>query len=267
MVNQVTNGWQESSRLFFDERAGQLGSDIGLNELCYVSGRDPRLWSDEQLYTNMLDSILTQVGADKSSSLLEVGCASGFLAWGLAPRVGRYLGLDVAPRAIGIAKKLGLQRAEFRVADGTKLPLTSSSVDAAICYDVFTNFPSLDIGEEIIREMLRVVKPGGRVLIGSIPDGAKREQYEHRVAKVAQDLDSRYGPSPKAPDVPALGLLGRLRRWLNPVEARIVCYYFNRADFLRLGEKLGAGVELADIHSMNPYVGFRFNAIFTKHGK
>lgn len=258
--------WQDSSRVFFDLRAAQV-KELKLSDLCYVSGREPRLWSDERLYADMIDSILDQSGASKESSLLEVGCASGFLAWGLAPRVGQYLGLDVAPRAINIAKKLDLPGAEFRVADGTKLPIADNVFDSAICYDVFTNFPNFTIGEAIIREMLRVVKPGSRVLVGSIPDGGKREQYEQRVAQVMKELDARYGPPPKAPDIPALGMLDKMRRWLRPVQPQIVCYYFNRADFLQLGEKLGAGVELADIHSMNPYVGFRFNAIFTKHGK
>lgn len=262
----TTPNWQDSSRVFFDQRAAQV-KKLELSDLCYVSGREPRLWSDERLFADMIDSILDQSGASKKSSLLEVGCASGFLAWGLAPRVGQYLGLDVAPRAINIAKKLDLSGAEFRVADGTKLPVADNVFDAAICYDVFTNFPDFVIGEAIIREMLRVVKPGGRVLIGSIPDGGKREQYEQRVAQVMKDLDARYGPPPKAPGVPMLGILDLLRRWLKPVEPKIVCYYCNRDDFLRLGEKLGVSVELTDIHSMNPYVGFRFNAIFIKNGK
>jgi ubiquinone/menaquinone biosynthesis C-methylase UbiE len=262
----TSQNWRDSSRVFFDLRAAQVKKP-NLKDLCYVSGREPRLWSDEKLYADMIDSIIAQAGAYDASSFLEVGCASGFLAWGLSPRVGHYLGLDVAPRAIEVARELGLANAEFRVADGTRLPLADNSFDAAICYDVFTNFPDFQIGEAIILEMLRVVKPGGKVLIGSIPDGAKREQYEQCVAKVVRELDERYGPPPKAPDAPVLGLADKFRQWLNPIEPQIVCYYFNREDFIRLGEKLGVNVELADIHSMNPYVGFRFNAIFTKNGR
>jgi ubiquinone/menaquinone biosynthesis C-methylase UbiE len=213
----------------------------------------------------MIASILAQTVADGDSHLLEVGCASGFLALGLAPRIRRYLGVDVARRTVSAARKLDLANAEFRVAEGTRLPLTSHSMDAAICYDVFTNFPSFDIGEAIICEMLRVVRPGGRVLIGSIPDQARRLEYEKRVAEVAMELDLRYGPLPQVPQPSAPKGLDRFRRWLSPVEPKIVCYYFNRDDFLRLGEKLGIPVEIVDIHPMNPYTGFRFNAIFTKN--
>ncbi len=260
----TTPNWRDSSKLFFDLRAAQV-KKLELSDLCYVSGREPRLWSDESLYKDMIDSILGYSGARKESSLLEVGCASGFLAWGLAPRVGQYLGLDVAPHAINIAKRLSLPGAEFRVADGTKLPVADNVFDAAICYDVFTNFPDFVMGEAIILEMLRVVKPGSRVLIGSIPDAGRREPFEQRVAQLMKELDARYGPPPKALDMPALGILDRLRQWLKPVQPQIVCYYFNREDFLQLGKKFGVDVELTDIHSMNPYVGFRFNAIFTKN--
>ena len=130
-----TSGWQESSKVFFDLRAAQI-KELNLSDLCYVSGREPRLWSDERLYGDMIDSILLQSRATKESSLLEVGCASGFLAWGLAPRVGKYLGLDVAARAINIAKKLHLAGAQFRVADGTRLQIADNSFDSAICSSI-----------------------------------------------------------------------------------------------------------------------------------
>lgn len=255
--------WRGSSKDFFDLRASQV-KNLELSELCYVSGREPRLWSDKILYDDMIESILDQSGAAKFSSLLEVGCASGFLAWGIAPQVNTYMGLDVAPRAIKIAKKLNLPGAKFQVADGTKLPVSDNCFDSAICYDVFTNFPDFIIGETIIREMLRVVKPGGRVLIGSIPDANLREQYELRVLEVMKELEKRYGPPPIMPDMPVLGILDRIWRWLRPIQPQISCYYFHRTDFLRLGDMLGLSVEIVDIHSMNPYLGFRFNAIFTK---
>jgi len=256
--------WENSSRAFFDQRALQV-TNVDLNALCFVSGRDARLWSDEVMYADVIDSIVTLSGVSKCSTLLEVGCASGFLAWGLSPRLCHYVGLDIAPRAVETAKKLKLKNAEFRVADGKRLSLADSSVDAAISYDVFTNFPSFAYGADIIREMLRVVRPGGRVLIGSIPDAARREHYEKRMVAVAAELEARYGPLPPDPELKPLGPLDRIRNWLRPVNPSIVCYYFNRNDFLNFGEELGVSVELTDIHPMNPYVGYRFNAIYTKN--
>ena len=46
--------------------------------------------------------------------------------------------------------------------------------------------------------------------------------------------------------------------------ADIICFYFRRADFLDLGRELGLATELKDIHALNPYFGYRFNALFSK---
>ena len=255
--------WKASSRAFFDRRAAQVKIP-GLKELSYISGRDVRLWSDENLYNDMCESILTQACVDSESSLLEVGCASGFIAKGLAPRLGSYCGLDVAPRAIDLAMQLNLKNAVFRVADGVTLPFVDESYDAAICYDVFTNFPNFEYGESIIREMLRVTKVGGRVMAGSIPDGAKSDQYAICVEKVARDLDARYGKLTNSYASPTVGLLDRFRHWLNPVDPQIVCYDFSKDEFIQLGKELGVKVIIEDIHLKNPYYGYRFNAIFCK---
>lgn len=254
---------QDASRAFFDTRAAQV-RELDLAALCYVSGRDPRLWSDERIYGDMVDSILSLTKANGHSTLLEVGCASGFVARGVAPRVGAYVGVDVAARAVAMAKRLNLGNAEFRVGDGTKLPFTKDRFDAAICYDVFTNFPDFALGEAIIRDMLRVVKPGGNVLIGSIPDGARQAEYERRTVEVARELEARYGPAPSVQAEQRLGPLERIWRWLRRVEPGIVCYYFRREDFVNLAERAGAEVRIADIHPLNPYLGFRFNAVYTK---
>jgi ubiquinone/menaquinone biosynthesis C-methylase UbiE len=265
----MKHDWKAASREFFSQRGQQVQTreKPSFENQCYVSGRDPRVWSQPRIYEDLVSDILLKCHGDKQSKILEVGCASGFIAQGLAPLVGQYVGIDLAKAAIKVAIRLQIENAEFYVSDGERLSFLDNEFDSAFCYDVFTNFPRFEIGEAIIREMLRVVKPGGRVLVGSIPDASKREQYERVVAEVARDLESRYGPPPKAPDAPVIGLLDRLRYWLNPVAPQIVCYYFNRDDFSRLAEKVGVNVELVDIHSKNPYVGFRFNAIFTKNGK
>jgi hypothetical protein len=58
----------------------------------------------------------------------------------------------------------------------------------------------------------------------------------------------------------------RLRRRLQgPAEKpEIVCHYFSRSDFSRLADDLAVAVDLIDIHPGNPYVGYRFNAVYTK---
>lgn len=259
----VDSDWEGASRAFFDQRASQI-VDVNFSDLCFVSGRDSRLWSDKLIYTDMIDDIIALTGVGEHSTLLEVGCASGFLAWGLAPRLRRYIGVDTASRAIETAKKLKLPNADFKVANGKRLYFPSDLVDAAICYDVFTNFPSISDGVCIIREMLRVLRPGGHVLIGSIPDVAKKEGYEKRVMDVSAELNFRFGPLVSGPELKPVGPITWIQHLLRPVNPKIVCYYFDKNDFLNLGEELGVSTKFTDIHSMNPYVGYRFNVIYSK---
>lgn len=256
------NSWKESSRAFFDVRASEL-SELNLEGLCYVSGRDPRLWSDGEMYDDMIGSISEQADLKSNSQVVEIGCAAGFLASGICKTVERYVGFDVAPGAVRVANRLNIPNAAFYVSNGSKLPLEDESVDAAICYDVFTNFPDFSVGSEIIVEMLRIVKTGGAVLIGSVPDASKRKEFEQLAPVVTESLEKKYGKLPKNPTRP-VNIYDRIRFWFRRADPQITCYYFCKNDFIKLGQDLNITVEIRDIHSLNPYYGYRFNVIFKK---
>jgi ubiquinone/menaquinone biosynthesis C-methylase UbiE len=214
----------------------------------------------------MIDSIVTQMTASPGTELLEIGCASGFLAYGLAPKVKRYVGVDVAAPAVAAAQALRIPNAQFRQADGERLPFADCSFDCVVCYDVVTNFPDFQIVGGIVHDALRVVRPGGRVLIGSIPDAAMKEPFEERAREVSRLLEQRFGPPPQ----PAMqgpsksGLLERIRVRITGEKPQIVCYYFGKEDFLSLARSVGAAVQVHEIHARSPYFGMRFNAVYTK---
>ena len=258
--------WKGSLTAFFAQRARQVGAVPTLEDLCYISGRDPRIWLQSEVYEDLIASILESLNAGSLSTVLEVGCASGFLTKGVAPHVGRYVGVDVAKPTLQVAKRLQLPNATFRLGDGSRLPLGDDTFDAAFCYDVFTNFPRFDDGAGIIEDMLRVVKPGGRVLVGSIPNEATKDAYEARTAEVAARLESEFGPvNNSRAAVPAPDALERLRRLVSkPADPKIVCYYFRPEDFLALGDRLGVDVTVTNIHRLNPYEGYRFNVVYAK---
>ena len=212
-------------------------------------------------------SIVSSCKADSSSRVLEVGCAAGFLAQLVAPMVGRYEGIDISADALRIARRLRLPNAKFKKADGERLPFPVGHFDAAFCYDVYTNFPRFEDGAGLISEMLRVVKPGGHVLVGSIADASKEAAYIEIAAKVGADFDKKYGPIPTRPEATKRQtildkLLDRFRE--APPQPAVVSYYFRKQDFIDLAAKLGASIEITDIHARHPFVGYRFNAIFRR---
>jgi ubiquinone/menaquinone biosynthesis C-methylase UbiE len=102
------------------------------------------------------------------SAALEVGCGSGGYAVHLAEKVGcRVVGLDVNAPGVHAANQLtaakGLEaRAQFQRCDASQpLPFDAATFDAAFSNDVFCHLPNR---LEVLCELLRILKPGGRAL-------------------------------------------------------------------------------------------------------
>jgi demethylmenaquinone methyltransferase/2-methoxy-6-polyprenyl-1,4-benzoquinol methylase len=102
---------------------------------------------------------LARVGP--GSTALDVATGTGDLAIELARRGAEVTGSDFAPAMLEIArgKAPGLT---FEEGDALDLPYPDGSFDAATVGFGARNFADLDRG---LRELTRVVKPGGRVVV------------------------------------------------------------------------------------------------------
>ena len=103
-----------------------------------------------------------------NSSALEVGCGSGGYALHLAEKVGCYLvGVDINALGVRNANQLALARgvvakARFEQCDASKnLPFDDNTFDAVFSNDVLCHLPGRP---EVLGEMFRILKPGGRML-------------------------------------------------------------------------------------------------------
>lgn len=108
------------------------------------------------------------LGLNGGSHALELGCGSGGYALYLAQRAGcRVTGLDVNAAGVRNANELatasGLDsKVRFEQCDvAKKLPLDSNSFEAVFANDVLCHVPGRG---EVLGEMFRVLKPGGRML-------------------------------------------------------------------------------------------------------
>jgi SAM-dependent methyltransferase len=256
-----------SLRFFFDARASEISPNPDWVELCYASGKEPRLWTQPALYDDMMESIRVQLDLQPQHSLLEIGCAAGLLAKGLSRLCKRYSGIDLAPKAVERARTLGLGNASFQVADAAALPFEDGAFDRVLCYDVFTNFPDMESVRKILREGIRVTRPGGKFMAGSIPDAAREAEYVVRVREVNETLLKEFGPLPPPPQHRP-GLWSRVQQWwlrkVRKIEPRITCYYFRRDDFEAFGTAVGVRTGIQDVHRLSPYLGYRFNVIYSK---
>jgi ubiquinone/menaquinone biosynthesis C-methylase UbiE len=100
--------------------------------------------------------------------LVDVGCGTGELVLMAAHRGLRDVtGFDATPGMIEIAERVARAsrcRAWFEVAVAEALPLPDRSVDAVVSSFFFHHLPS-DVKRDALREMWRVLAPGGRLVI------------------------------------------------------------------------------------------------------
>ena len=114
--------------------------------------------------------IIAELDLPPGSHGLDVGCGVGLYALWLAETVGSgggVIALEPEASRVEAARTLtagqpGADLVEFRVGDGTALPVPDRSVDWIWCGDVLHHIVDT---ERALREFTRVVRPGGRIII------------------------------------------------------------------------------------------------------
>jgi len=114
--------------------------------------------------------------------VLEVAPGPGYLAIELA-RLGPYriTGLDISRSFVRMASEAATQAGvdvDFQLGDAAAIPFPESRFDFVVCRAAFKNFSD---PEAALREMHRVLKPGGRALIIDMRRDATDEAIEATV--------------------------------------------------------------------------------------
>jgi SAM-dependent methyltransferase len=118
-----------------------------------------------------LRSIISSLQLPRGSHGLDAGCGIGLQAFLLAEAVGReghVTGLDILPELLicgeELATEAGLsERVTFRAGDVSCLPFEDDTFDWVWSADCI-GYPAADLAPQL-QELLRVVKPGGSVIL------------------------------------------------------------------------------------------------------
>jgi len=143
---------------FFDQRPAEVGwSDLlvktGFKYL--LKPREKKNWQ-----------VIKSLGMKKGDRVLDVGCGTGyFLA-----RIEKVLqidgvGIDFSSESIKKAKRWQKEGLEYLVAEAERLPFEDVSFDYVVCFDVLEH---IEKQEKVLKEMARVLKKKGKILIYTI---------------------------------------------------------------------------------------------------
>src|SRR5437879_11421374 len=133
---------------------------------------------------------------------LDAGCGTGFLAFELAARGHRVVGVDFAPAMLAEARGKAAERSvsvRFEEADAERLPFEPGSFDLVISRHLLW---TLQHPEAAIDDWIRVLRPGGRLVVvdgqfdaGAAPPSPGNARGSRGYSAVGNELPSLEGQS------------------------------------------------------------------------
>lgn len=146
---------------------------------------------------------LDHAGLRPDMRLLDVAAGTGALSLPAARRGARVLATDISPAMIerleARAGNEGLPNLEARVMDGHALDLGDDTFDVSASQNGVSLFPDLKRG---LAELVRVIKPGGRVLVVAFGSPQKAEFLELFLRAVRAAVPGFAGPPADPPPLP-----------------------------------------------------------------
>src|SRR5262245_43107214 len=144
ITQEIRHHWDRRANTFDDEMGHGL-----------VSEQQRRAWLD----------LLSRLVGSAPQRVLDVGCGTGFLALRFAELGHTVSGIDLAPQMIDRARhkaEQASQQIDFRVGNAAALDFPDETYDWVVARHVIWNLPDPERG---VAEWLRVLRPGGRLVI------------------------------------------------------------------------------------------------------
>jgi ubiquinone/menaquinone biosynthesis C-methylase UbiE len=150
-----------------------------------------------------IPALLDAAAVGAGSAVLDVATGPGYAAALAAERGAKVMAVDLSREMIDLAAALHPE-IEFRQADANALPFEDATFDAVVSNLLMPHVSDLPA---VVRELARVVRPGGRVVVGELlgdPHMVSEHALKARAAEAGLGFERRVGPP--------FGYFGVLRR-------------------------------------------------------
>ena len=108
---------------------------------------------------------------------LDSGCASGRFFGVLKPKKVEYFGVDISEKLIEIAKKT-YPEGKFQVANALDSFFPDNYFDKVFSISVLHNIPSKEFRVKYLKEIYRILKPGGLMILRVWDFWARKEGWK-----------------------------------------------------------------------------------------
>ncbi len=209
--------WQR----FYDERAGQSSTADYMRVLGYHPG--PAM-THEELFARLLAAIRRQLQLGPQHRFLDIACGFGVFTRALAAEAALAVGTDLAGMLLRKGRELAPSLGDLNGLVQSRAeaqPFGASSFDRILCFGMFFHLDR-DGARRTVHEIVRLLKPGGRALIGDVLHPGRIHYERSYIERVPRLLHF--------PLRQTLRLKGRLDSW----RGRVVYQAYSPAFFARL---------------------------------
>ncbi len=167
-----------------------------------------------EMFAPVTQALIEAAQIARGSAVIDLATGPGEPALAIADFVGtagKVLGIDPVPEMVEAARReanrLRLSNATFAVAQAEALPAQTGSFDAAVSRFGVMFFPA---PVNAIREMLRVLKPGGKIAL-AVWHFAERNPFHYILSRIVERYVASPPPAEDAPDAFRYARPGKLR--------------------------------------------------------
>lgn len=124
----------------------------------------------QEVASRTIADIREKLLLDSQHRLLEVGCGCGMVLSTLLQDNQTGVGIDFSHSLLAKARAFGvrLHNIELIAGEAARPPVADDTFDRVFCYSVFQCLPTPQYAVRSLRELIRVCKPGGVILVGDV---------------------------------------------------------------------------------------------------